>query len=138
MKSKLLEMIESGAILELAKSTKDNDLTLYFEFGKVGAFVSEFDLSEKISLTLEDMKMYIRSKSEFFASYYDVDVKQYELWREEHFKEHRCHALTLKGAPCQSFMMPRKYSIPDNPANYDPNSPVYCSVHEDRAMNIKK
>ena len=57
MSNKLLEMIESGAILELAKSVKDNDITLYFEFGRIGAFVTEFEQSEKIILTLDDMKI---------------------------------------------------------------------------------
>ena len=138
MNNKLLEMIESGLVSEVAKSAKDNDVTLSFEFGKVCAFVTEFDRSGRFSLNLDDLKVYLKSKSEYFASYYDVSVKQYELWREESLKVHRCQALTSKGNPCQSHMIPEKYRISNHPADFDPNISVYCSVHEDRAMNIKK
>lgn len=138
MSNKLLEMIESGEILDLAKAVKDNDIALFFEFGNVGAFVTEFDQSNKFSLTLDDLKVYLKSKSEYFSSHYGVSIKQYELWRKEIDKAYRCRAVTAKGNFCQSHMIPEKYRIPNNPADYDPSLPVYCSVHEDCAMNIKK
>ena len=132
----LSELVGNGGLSEIAKAAGDAGVAITMEFGRVTAYVDEFDNDGRYALSLDDLALYLKSPSQYFAAQHGVSVEQYEAWREAALNPTRCIALTSKGTPCQSTVYPKEYAL-QGPKEFDPAAPVYCHVHANQTMNIK-
>lgn len=135
--SKIREWINNGSLAELAVELEALKINLIIEYGSL-----RFDIREpgaKGLLSQEELEIYLKDPTAFLAEQNQVSVKHYLAWRESYLRQYpQCWATTKSGLPCRSMPSNTKYNVLVEPADFDPNMPVYCSVHEDSTASIRR
>nr|WP_302982309.1 hypothetical protein [Plesiomonas shigelloides] len=87
-----------------------------------------------LPVLFEEIDEYRKDPTAFAAKKLGVTKSHYEKWLDALNNGQKCWALTRNNKPCESTFFSR---LPKNPADYNPNEPVYCNIHKDRAKTVK-
>ncbi|MGL4483176.1 MAG: hypothetical protein ACRCTW_11740 [Lactococcus garvieae] len=87
-----------------------------------------------LPVLFEEIDEYRKDPTAFAAKKLGVTKSHYEKWLDALNNGQKCWALTKNNKPCESTCFSR---LPKNPADYNPNKPVYCNIHKDRAETVK-
>lgn len=64
------------------------------------------------------------------AAYYGVLVVHLKKWMEAKRDYPQCTANTRAGRRCKSYAWSKEYRVPNNPAEWNSEAPVYCPIHD--------
>lgn len=64
----LSELIKNGRLSEIAKAAGDAGVSITMEFGRVTAYVDEFENTGRYALSLDDLALYLKFTLSIFRS----------------------------------------------------------------------
>jgi len=123
-----------------AKELSDLGITVSIEHGRYFATLWDDALdthtSSRIVIQYTDIPEISKCKDSYLAKHYGVSVKQYRRWKEARRTGDQCRAKTQKGTPCQALNFRTEDRLPNSPTEWNPDKPVYCSIHVNKATNV--